>query len=62
MKNTPLTLWTVVSNIKYLYLNVMQINYVLFPKTEEEKNLDTRTFKGKIEIIRKGIHFHKIVT
>lgn len=35
MKNSPLTLRTVVSNIKYLYVNVMQINYNPFPKMEE---------------------------
>lgn len=55
MKNSPLALRTVVSNIKYLYLKVMQINNIFFPKIEE-KDVDTRTFKGKVEIIRKGIH------
>lgn len=62
MKNSPLTLSEVVSKVKYLYLTVRQINYILLQKTEEEKNLRHTVLKEKIEIIRKGLHFHKTVT
>ena len=55
MKTSPLTLSIVLSNVKYLYLSVMQINYILFPKIKEEKSLLTQeSLRGRLKSLEKG--------